>query len=187
MMDDASRFLGAVRDAIVRADMPHMVVGSTVVNWIGPPRTTNDVDIVVQPTLDQMLLFVRHLVAAGMYVDEQTAVEALSLRSMVNVIDPESGWKADLIVLPEDAFSREAFSRRTDHLTPIGTFSIQSPEDLILSKLNWRKESQSERQLRDVIGVFDIWRKRLDAAYLRRWARELGVDAEVDELYKRPE
>ncbi len=186
-MNDASRFLSDVRDAIVASGMPHMIVGSTVVNWIGPPRTTNDVDIVIEPTRDQLMVLIHRLVEAGMYIDELTAIEALSLRSMVNAIDADTGWKADFIVLRDDAFSRQAFSRRLEHLTPVGALSIQTPEDLILSKLSWRKESQSERQMRDVVGVFDIWRSKLDATYLRKWAVVLDVAAEVEELYCRPE
>ena len=38
-----------------------------------------------------------------------------------------------------------------------------------------------------LLAVLDIWRPKLDADYLRRWADELGVGEEVEELFRRPE
>ena len=53
--------------------------------------------------------------------------------------------------------------------------SAISPEDAILSKLEWSKESQSERQFHDALGVAVVQWQRLDKAYLRKWAQELSV------------
>ena len=52
---------------------------------------------------------------------------------------------------------------------------IVSPEDTILSKLEWAKKGESERQLRDAAGVLLAQGARLDRSYLLRWAAELGV------------
>ncbi len=53
--------------------------------------------------------------------------------------------------------------------------SVISPEDAILSKLEWSKENQSERQFGDALGVAVIQWQRLDKVYLQKWARELSV------------
>ncbi|TSC75274.1 MAG: hypothetical protein G01um101430_481, partial [Parcubacteria group bacterium Gr01-1014_30] len=45
-----------------------------------------------------------------------------------------------------------------------------SPEDLILSKLLWYKESESELQLRDIESVLKF-QKKLDWEYLKKWAK----------------
>jgi hypothetical protein len=51
-----------------------------------------------------------------------------------------------------------------------------APEDLILSKLEWAKDSRSEVQLNDVRNLLkDV--KRLNRSYLTRWAKALGVEA----------
>ena len=186
-MNDLEPFLKIVRAALVDNSIEHMVVGSTVVGWLGHPRSTNDIDVIVNPTPRQLSGFVSAMRAAGFYMDEESAQEALQRRSMVNAIDPDTGWKVDLIMLDDRPFSREEFGRRTEHVSPSGTFLVQSPEDLILSKLLWGKESESERQFRDVVGVFDIWRSKLDVAYLRRWADEIGVRELLEKLFDRSE
>ncbi len=52
-----------------------------------------------------------------------------------------------------------------------------SPEDTILSKLEWYRlgGEVSDRQWRDILGVLKTRAGELDLAYLRHWARELEV------------
>jgi hypothetical protein len=56
--------------------------------------------------------------------------------------------------------------------------SVASAEDTLLAKLEWYRMGGevSERQWRDVLGVLKVQAGGLDLEYLRRWARELGVD-----------
>ena len=57
-----------------------------------------------------------------------------------------------------------------------------SPEDSILSKLEWSREGASERQFLDALAVARTQGDDLDMAYLRRWAEELGVTTELERL-----
>ena len=54
--------------------------------------------------------------------------------------------------------------------------SLVAPEDLILSKLNWAKESRSQMQLDDVRNLLRLV-QNLDRAYLNRWVDRLGLAA----------
>ncbi len=94
---------------------------------------------------------------------------------MFNVVDMTSGWKVDLIVRKARPFSVEEFRRRTP-ASVLGTaVFVATPEDTILSKLEWASMSGSERQLRDVSGVVEVRRGALDVAYIERWAKDLGL------------
>ena len=48
-------------------------------------------------------------------------------------------------------------------------------EDTILVKLEWSRMADSERQFVDASNVAKLQRNNLDGAYLKKWARELGV------------
>ena len=63
---------------------------------------------------------------------------------------------------------------------------MATPEDVLLAKLEWAKASGSERQIRDAAGIVAVQGDALDAAWLRRWARELGVEDELSRAYPRP-
>ena len=55
--------------------------------------------------------------------------------------------------------------------TPI---SVVAPEDLMLSKLQWSKDSGSELQRRDARSIVESV-EDLDWSYLKIWAKDLGV------------
>jgi hypothetical protein len=54
---------------------------------------------------------------------------------------------------------------------------IASAEDTVLAKLRWFRDggAVSDRQWNDVLGVLKVQGPTLDLAYLKEWARELGL------------
>jgi hypothetical protein len=62
---------------------------------------------------------------------------------------------------------------------------VLSPEDAILSKLEWAKGSASEQQMRDVLGVLQIQGRKLDEQYLWKWAKSLGVQDTLAKLLEK--
>jgi hypothetical protein len=96
------------------------------------------------------------------------------------VIDNEFGLKADLIFRPDNPYQLSKFNRRMRAKLWGIELWILSPEDVILSKLDWAKESGSEMQFRDVFGVVKIQWDKLDWDYLRHWAKILGVEKNLE-------
>jgi hypothetical protein len=66
--------------------------------------------------------------------------------------------------------------RRPVQLTDTLTAALATPEDSILSKLEWsRKAGESAQQIVDAAGVVQMSGALLDVGYIERWASELGV------------
>lgn len=169
--------LARVVQSLNALGIPHMVTGSVASSHHGRPRMTHDVDVVIDPSAEAMGRLVDVLAASGFYVDAATARDALRQRRMFNAIHTPSAVKIDLIIRKDRPFSREELRRRQEAELPGGTrVSLATPEDTILSKLEWaRKGGGSERQLGDVAGILDVHGETLDRVYIDRWARELGV------------
>jgi len=51
-----------------------------------------------------------------------------------------------------------------------------------LSKLEWAKNSGSEQQLREALGVIEVQGDELDVEYLEKWARALNVADSLERL-----
>jgi len=165
--------LASVVDALDRAGIVHMVSGSVASARHGEARATQDIDLVIDPTPEQMQVLLHELHATEMYVGDGTA--ALLHRSQFNVIDTASGWKVDLIIRRDRPFSVVELDRRRPLVLGGVACWIASPEDCILSKLEWAATSGSERQVRDVRSLLAVQRDLLDDEYLDRWAPVLGV------------
>lgn len=78
------------------------------------------------------------------------------------------------VVRKDSAYRQEEFSRRRRIIVDGESVTIVAPEDLILSKLEWAKESRSQRQLDDVRNLLRSVQS-LDRAYLNRWVDRLGL------------
>jgi len=169
--------LGRIVDRLGAAGIPHMLAGSVASSFHGEPRTTHDIDIVVDPTRDQLLAFVRALPGDEYYVDEDVALDALQRRAQFNVIDQRTGWKVDLIVRRDRPFSIEEFGRRRAATLFGVAVDVASPEDTIIAKLEWTRAGESERQLRDIAGILRVSGDTLDRAYLQRWIDDLELGA----------
>jgi hypothetical protein len=170
----AARLLRDVVQALDRAGIPHMLVGSFASTSHGAPRTTQDIDIVIDPSAETLDAFVAEIDEARFYVGPSPRT-ALTNRDQFNLIDITSGWKVDLIIRKERPFSRHEFDRRTRASVLGVDLYLATAEDTVLAKLEWAALGGSDRQVADAAAVLAVGADDLDADYLDRWARELGV------------
>ncbi len=161
-------------------EIPYMVVGSLASTYHGEPRTTQDVDVVIDPTARQVDQLLAGLDPALFYVGD--AVHALARRDMFNLIDLASGWKIDFIIRKERAFSGVELDRRRPAEILGVSLCIATAEDTVLAKLEWAVSGHSERQLADVATVLAVSGEHLDWDHLWRWAETLGLDKHLRRL-----
>jgi hypothetical protein len=165
-----------------RAKIAYMVTGSIATNFYTVPRMTRDIDIVVNLAEEDLGRFIP-LFETDFYLDRQTVRDAVKNKSMFNLIQNEYVVKIDFIVRKDSPYRRREFSRRRKVAVDGRNLYLVAPEDLILSKLEWAKDSRSEQQLSDVRNLLKFV-KRLNRRYLARWAKELGVESFYSEVNK---
>lgn len=171
----AEGLLRTLAAAMREEAIPFMLTGSVAAAYHGAGRATMDVDLVIDLRPEQLDAFVDRVAASGAYVSYEAAREALALRTMFNVVDPDSGWKADLIVRKARAFSEVEFERR-HAIEFLGvSVDVASLEDVMLSKLEWAKQGGSARQLEDVRTLLRLRGEELDRDYVQHWVDALGV------------
>lgn len=170
--------LGIIGSRLEKQGIPFMLTGSFALGYYATPRMTRDLDIVVslQPRNTDALVAA---FSVDFYIDGGAAKSAIESESLFNLMHFDSGIKVDFIVRKSSEYRRLEFERR--HRVTLGDAMtwIVSREDLILSKLVWAMESQSELQRRD---VRQLLAAEVDMAYLNRWANVLGVAGMLREL-----
>jgi hypothetical protein len=155
-----------------------MISGSIAVNYYTIPRMTRDIDVVIELNESDIDKFVG-LFEGDFYVNREMVEHEVARQGMFNIIYNRYVFKIDFIIKKSSAYQQAAFSRRKKVLIEQSPIWIISPEDLVISKLLWAKESHSEMQLRDVrnlIGTVD----NLELEYIENWIREL----DLEQIYK---
>ena len=172
--------LDIVRDVSARLEkggIAFMLTGSMAMNFYAQPRMTRDIDIVVELVPAQAQLIVR-LLSPDYYVAREAVDGSLAHQSMFNAIHQETIVKVDFIIRKDTEYRHTEFLRRRRvKLDGFETW-IVSKEDLIISKLDWAKESHSDFQLRDVRNLMSTG---CDETYLARWTQELGLQNLLEE------
>ncbi len=169
--DDIFGRIGPLLDA---AGIPAMLTGSHSSGIYGLPRSTLAVDLVIDPSAEQLSRFVTSLPPDRFCVSLPAALDALRRRSLFNVLDHETGLKFDFIIRKDRPFSQVEFGRRTEIEYFGRRLAVATAEDVILTKLEWSTAGGSLRQIEDAAGILKV-RDDLDAAYLAHWVAELDV------------
>lgn len=173
MDSEQVEFVRQIAQRLDKAGIAYMVTGSVALSFYAEPRMTRDVDIVVACEPDDAPTITR-LFEAECYVNEEAVRSAIRNRSMFNIIHSEWIQKADFIVRKGDEYHHLEFERRRRADLEGVSVSVVAPEDLLLSKLEWAKDSASDLQLGDARAIVRSSTK-LDWQYIAKWAAKLGL------------
>jgi hypothetical protein len=162
--------VGKVVDALDRADIPYMLVGSFSSMFYSFPRSTTDSDFVLGVT-DPDLPQLAKLLGSDFRIDPQLAFEAAggSLKNELAVVG--TPFRIELFRLTEAPFDQSRFARRKLVQLAGQRVWIQTAEDVIIQKLLWNRPKDRE----DVIGVIAVNQHTLDRAYLHTWCDRLNL------------
>lgn len=152
----------------------YYVTGSVASMAWGHPRLTEDVGVVVELPPDAVPHFCKAF--ADLYVDEVGAVEAARRHGSFNIIAPEAGLKIDVYCAGRSPTEQLRLERARNEQVRDGLrANFSSPEDCVLSKMEFFRIGGSQKHVRDIFGIIDVQRANLDTAYIDRQADQLGL------------
>jgi hypothetical protein len=165
-----------VVDVLEVQRVSYMLVGSLASGVFGEPRLTQDIDILVELSPDQIQALCDAFPAPEFYVSVGAARQAVAQRGQFNVIHPASGNKIDFMIARSDSWGRSQISRRrSEQILPGRSGFVASPEDVILGKMWYYREGGSEKHLRDIAAIMQVSGQIIDLGYVARWAEQLEL------------
>jgi len=173
--------LRIVIDALNTSGIPFAIVGSLAASSWGVVRSTRDVDLIALVSREHAAQIVQSLNQQDVYVPVDEALRALAGGGSFNVLHTSTGGKVDIfVVLDTDEFEMMRLQRRVEaNIFGVPAYVV-SPEDVVLSKLLWRKESRSEIQWRDCQEIASA--HNLDLDHMNHWANRLGIRDDLNDL-----
>ena len=172
MMKNEIDVLRDLSSKFAKCNIDYMLTGSMAMNFYAEPRMTSDIDIVVAIDSKSIGTIV-DLFGADYYLASEAIRRAIANESVFNIIHNETIIKVDCIVRKGSAYRRLEFERRRAITIQDFVVWVVSKEDLIVSKLDWARESRSELQFRD---VRNLMASEYDTRYVEQWTKELGLN-----------
>jgi hypothetical protein len=184
-MPEADLFLLFVRP-LNRVGVKYALTGSVAAIFYGEPRLTHDADFVVLLNETQIQGLGSLFVASDFYVppSEVIALEAeRESRGHFNIIHINSGFKADFYFVGDDPLNRWALADVQKLEFQGECVRLAPPEYIIVRKLEYYREGQSQKHLRDIRSILKISGENLNRDVLDRWIKRLGLKDQWREVH----
>jgi hypothetical protein len=176
---------GALRETLFRlADLfdaegvVYMIVGALAVAMWGRPRATADIDITLRGDAERLESLTARAERAGFMLDREWLEWQPLLRDRHRRLTAP-GSIVDLM-RPRDAHEEGALGRSRHLLVEGRRLPFVAPDDLILMKV----KAGRPRDFEDATSVLVAQRGTIDLVYVSDWARQLGVDEELNYLLR---
>lgn len=164
-----------------RLGLSYMVTGATAAILYGQPRTTNDLDIVIELKTADLPRLREAYPEASYYLPPDEVIEVeirRAQRGHLNALHHDSGFKADLYPIGNDALHQWALPRRRSVPHGGNSISFAPPEYVILRKLEYFREGGSTKHLTDIRAMLDVSGAAIDRAIIGQWIVRLGLQIE---------
>jgi len=187
-LPDPIEVAASITRALENLGVRYLIGGSLASSVHGEPRSTNDVDLLVDFRAEHIRPFVE-AIRADYYVSEPAVQEAVRSGHHFNVIHMDAAVKVDLFLAGNDPFDLERLEVRQPLRLPTEPESlvyVDTAEHSVLRKLEWyrRGGEASERQWRDVVAILRIQGSRLDPSRLSMWAPHLGISDLLERAFQ---
>jgi hypothetical protein len=159
-------------------DVHYMVTGSVASIIYGQPRLTHDIDFVVDLATSDLQRLSTVFPASEFYcppVDVMHTEINRESRGQFNIIHHQTGFKADIYPVCDDAFLKEGIRRRRKiHYKNVSIW-IAPPEYVIIKKLQYYAEGHSSKHLTDIRAMLELSGGLIDMELLLRWVDEFNL------------
>lgn len=168
-----------------REQVEYMLMDGMAIRTLAIPRPTYDLDLQIAAGEPGAKAFAQRASQEGYSVDEphlRGFVDHLQgLAKLAMSIPAGDRWIPVDVFLCGSEYQRKAFLRRKKYETDLGPLWLISPEDLVLHKLI----SNRPRDRADIADLLLV-AGPLDEAYLREWAKRLGILDRLEQVRGAP-
>lgn len=155
-----------------------MVTGAVAAIVYGEPRLTNDIDIVLDPSPPDIGRLSGTFGSDAFYCPPPEVMRAEIERPLgghFNLIHLDTALKADIYLAGVDPLHRWALERRRPIAVGNERVWIAPPEYVVLRKLEYFRDSGSDRHLRDIRAMLRELGRDIDLAGLMADIRRLDL------------
>lgn len=173
-------FAHSVIETLESLGFAYSIGGSFASMYYGEVRTTQDIDISIALPFEEIKPFMNAFHKLGYYLHIDAILDAIVYHQPFNIIDAESGYKADIFLIdPDEPTELEQSAmrrrRRAVYDPDTGAETYLHAPDVILYKLKYYLSGHIEKHLRDIAAMLVVQGDKLDWDYLEQWVGRIGA------------
>jgi len=176
-MDEFPEILQLVCKFLNENKIRYVIVGGVAVMYHGVPRTTVDIDIILQIEDEQISTFTDYLNSRGFSSSATDIIAAFAENS-----HSTSFFKDTLLRLDIQGANSKFDEMTLDRAIEVNLFDTQvrigSIEDTFVNKILF----QGEQDLRDALGILTRNSENLDFEYIRSTCKMLGIVEQLEQF-----
>ncbi len=163
--------------------IPYMITGAVASIIYGEPRLTNDIDLVIDFNPDDAERFAEAFRIEEFYCPP---IEVIKLelnrpqRGHFNLIHHETGFRADIYASGRDELHHWGLSNKKSVDVEGEEFWLAPVEYVIFRKLEYYREGESEKHLRDISSILDVSSDQIDFKTLEEKIKRRTLAKEWD-------
>lgn len=158
-----------------------MITGAVASIIYGEPRLTNDIDLVVDMSADDVGAFAKAFPIEDFYCPPPEVIRleiGRSQRGHFNLIHHETGFKADIYAAGRDELHQWGLNNRKAVDVEGEKFWLAPVEYVILRKLEYYREGESEKHLRDISSILVFSSDEIDFRMLETQINKRTLEKE---------
>ncbi|MEO8613556.1 MAG: hypothetical protein ABI600_00320 [Luteolibacter sp.] len=159
----------------------YIITGSVASMVYGEPRLTNDVDVVLEITSQDIPTLVNAFPEKDFYLPPVEIIETELLRGSrghFNIISQLTMLKADIYLVGNDPIQRWGMKEARILDIDDQQISFASPEYVIIRKLEFYREGNSAKHLRDIASMITESSSEIDHLTLATYLSQLHLETE---------
>jgi hypothetical protein len=169
-MDEFPEILRYVSDFLTSENVNYVIVGGVAVMYHGVPRTTVDIDIILQIDDSKIPDFVEFLNSKGFIASMADFQDAFAENSHSTIFYRNSMLRLDIQGVNSD-FDQMTLNRAIIVRLFDTGIKLATAEDTLVNKILF----ESEQDLRDAFGIFTRNHKNLDFEYIESTCALLNI------------
>ena len=159
----------------------YVITGSVASMVYGEPRLTNDVDVVLDITSRDISRLIVAFPEENFYLPPSEVIETELLRGSrghFNIISQQTMLKADIYLVGHDPLQRWGMNSARILTIDGIQISFAAPEYIIIRKLEFYREGNSAKHLRDIASMVNESSAEIDQPLLDSYITQLHLQTE---------
>jgi hypothetical protein len=178
---NSEQVIRRVIDSLDELAFQYVLVGSFASNIYGQARSTKDADLVVEGAPGNAAILAKKL-GPEFRLDPQIKFESVTGTRRVVIVHVPTQFEIEVFELSNDPHDQSRFARRRMAQVYGGHSWVLTPEDVLITKLNWLRSANRSKDRMDVQQVIAVQSQMLDWPYIERWCDAMGSRAVLEQI-----